>query len=228
MAKRDQDGAVIRPRASNARGPVGVRSRVRPVTVGLIVTLLGAGGARAEGPPRTIDQLAPVSSRGPLLLDAGLSLALPATWQTGLSTGVEVGAAYAWGRALVVGARLSWATASESSLAWMVTHQDLRPRLTAALQRSAGRGVFALRLGLGPTVVYERRVRNQGERAGLTGSDLATSTWTTLPAGELEGVVGVHVGGPWLLVLAGGPSLLLADGAFHGGWATQLAVGWQP
>jgi hypothetical protein len=49
-----------------------------------------------------------------------------------------------------------------------------------------------------------------------------------MPAGELEAVVGVHVGGPWLLVLSGGPSLVVSDGVAHGGWTTLLGVGWQP
>lgn len=191
----------------------------------VLVALALAGSARAEG-PQPFDQLPAVSSAGRLSVDGGLVLALPATWQTGLSTGVGGGVAY--GRTFALGVRASWSTATESSLAWTVSHDDYRLRVTGAVQRAAGRGVFALRLGLGSTMVYEDRVRNQGARAGLTGSALETTAFALMPAGELEAVVTVHVGGPWLLLMSGGPSLLISDGAAHGGWATQLGVGWQP
>ena len=191
----------------------------------VVVWLAFVGAARADG-PRPFDELAPVTSTGRLCVDGGLVLALPATWQTGLASGV--GAGVSVGRTFAFGARASWATSTESSIAWTVTDDDMRLRATAAVQRAAGRGLFALRLGLGPTFVYEDRVRNQGQRAGLTGSALETTALATLPAGELEAIVAVHVGGPWLLVLEGGPSLLVDGGAAHGGWTTQLGVGWQP
>jgi len=70
--------------------------------------------------------------------------------------------------------------------------------------------------------------RIQGLRAGLMGADLATSATTPLPAADLEAVVSVHVAGPWLLSLSGGPSALLSDGAVLGGWIAQLGAGWQP
>jgi hypothetical protein len=191
----------------------------------VVVWLAFVGAARADGPP-PFDQLAPVTSTGRLTVDGGLVLALPATWQTGLASGV--GAGVSVGRTFAFGARASWATSTESSMAWTVTDDDIRLRATAAVQRAAGRGSFGLRLGLGPTFVYEDRVRNQGQRAGLTGSALETTALATLPAGELEAFVAVHVGGPWLLVLDGGPSLLVDGGVAHGGWTTQLGVGWQP
>jgi hypothetical protein len=192
----------------------------------VVALILGAATvAHAEG-PTPVDELRKVTSSGPLSVDGGLVLALPATWQTGLSTGAGVGVGY--GRRLVLGARASWSRSTESSLTWTVSHQDIRLRVTGALQRAVGRGAFALRLGVGPTMVYEDRVRNQGARAGLTGSALETTALAAMPAAELEAVVSVHVGGPWLLVLSGGPSLLLSDGDWHGGWTTQLGVGWQP
>ena len=190
----------------------------------ILPLVLSSGDARAEGPQLTDEW--PVRSGGPLSLDAGVVLGLPATWQTGLSTGAAGGVAY--GRTFVWGARASWSTATESSLAWTVNHQDMRLRVSAGAQHVAGRGTFGLRLNLGPTFVYEDRVRNQGMRAGLTGSALETSTLATIPAGELEVVVAVHVAGPWLLIVSGGPSLLVSDGVVHGGWTTQLGVGWQP
>ena len=197
--------------------------------VAIVFVLLGGlalgGSARAEG-PQPFDQLAKVTSSGRMSVDGGLVLGLPATWQTGLSTGVGAGVTY--GRTFALGVRASWSTSTESSLAWTVSHDDFRLRVTGAVQRAVGRGSFALRLGLGPTLVLEDRIRNQGMRAGLTGSALETTTLSTLPAGELEAVVGVHVGGPWLLVLSGGPSLVVSDGVAHGGWTTLLGVGWQP
>src|ERR1700690_2713745 len=106
-------------------------------------------------------------STGPLMLDAGLVANHPVALDTGLSMGVGAGASL--GRTLVLGVRASWATATESSTAWLVTHDDLRLRLTGGVQRDVGRGRFALRLGVGPSLVHETRTRNQGARAGLSG-----------------------------------------------------------
>jgi len=145
-----------------------------------------------------------------------------------LSVGTGVGAGVTYGRRLLVGARASWATATESSLVWTVTHDDYRLRAIAALQQPVGRGAFALRLGLGTTVVHEDRTRNQGARAHLTGADLSTSTTAALPAADLEAVVAVHVAGPWLFLVSGGPSALVSDGALVWGWTAQLGAGWQP
>jgi len=196
----------------------------RSLVVSLLLVLCGAP-AFAEGPLLT-EQGWAVRPEGRLSLDAGLILGTPAAWQTGLSAGVGggvmIGRRWAWG------VRASWSTATESSLAWTVTRQDMRVRAVGAIQQAAGRGTFALRLGLGPTVVHEDRVRNQGMRAGLTGSDLETSVFTTLPAADLEAVVAVRVAGPWALIVCGGPSVLFADGTFHGGWTTLLGAGWQP
>jgi hypothetical protein len=188
-------------------------------------SVLSAAAARAEG-PQLADELWPVRSTGRLSADAGVVLGLPATWQTGMTTGVGGGVAF--GHTFAFGVRASWSTATESSLAWMVTHEDFRLRATAAVQRAAGRGTFALRLGVGPTFVYEDRVRNQGARAQLTGSALETSSLATMPTADLEAVVALHVAGPWLLIVSGGPSLLVSDGVAHGGWTTQLGAGWQP
>jgi hypothetical protein len=176
--------------------------------------------------PVPVDDDFPVQPTGSLALDAGLVLALPATWQTGLSSGI--GAGMTRGRRFAWGVRGSWSTATESSLVWTVSHDDFRLRAVAALQQPAGRGVFALRLGLGPTFVYEHRTRNQGARAGLTGSELETSALAVFPAVDLEGVVTLHILGRWSLVLSGGPTVLVADGALQGGWTAQLGAGWQP
>jgi hypothetical protein len=202
--------------------PVG---RIRAATaVALLVVSMGST-ARAEG-PQPVDEVWKVRAPGRLSVDVGLVLGLPATWQTGLTTGV--GGGFTYGRTFAWGLRASWSTSTESSLAWTVSHDDFRLRATAALQHAVGRGTLALRVGLGPTFVYEDRVRIQGARAHLTGSDLETSSLATVPTGELEGVIGVRIAGAWALIVSGGPSLLVSDGTFHGGWTTQLGAGWQP
>jgi hypothetical protein len=192
----------------------------------LLLALALPRAAVAQDAPRLASDDWPVRSTGRVALDGGLVMSSSATLGTGLATGVGAGVTY--GRRFAFGARASWATSTESSTVWLVTHDDYRLRAVAAVQQAAGRGVFALRLGLGTTVVHEDRTRNQGARAGLTGSDLMTSATAALPAGEVEAVISVHVMGPWLLTLGGGPSALLESGALRGGWTTQLGVGWQP
>ncbi|HZJ66093.1 MAG TPA: hypothetical protein VFD36_21450 [Kofleriaceae bacterium] len=165
-------------------------------------------------------------SGGDLAVDGGLVVGFPTALTTGLSRGV--GAGVTLGRGLAWGARAAWVTATESSLPWKVTHSDLRLRITGALQTSAGRGTIGLRLGVGGTLVHETRVRNQGMRAGLMGSELETRAFMMLPAADVDAVVALHVAGPWLLVTSGGPSLDVRDGKLHGGWSAQLGVAWQP
>jgi hypothetical protein len=194
----------------------------------MIVTAIIAGGvappARAA-PPSADEALFRVREGGNLTLDAGLALALPVALGTGLSTGVGAGVTIGTGH-LAWGVRVSWSTATEYSLDWTVSHDDIKLRVIGALQQRAGRGRFALRLGLGPTIVHETRVRNQAARAMLTGLD--TSTFDASPSGDLEAVVALHVAGPWLLILSGGPSLSDVDGSARWGWTSLLGAGWQP
>jgi hypothetical protein len=197
------------------------------VVAALALTVSAAPGKAHAGDGRQpIDEEWPVRSTGPLAVDGGLLLALPARLPTGLSSGL--GAGVTRGRRFAWGARGSWSSATESSLAWTVSHDDFRLRGVAALQQPAGRGVFALRLGLGPTFVYEHRTRNQGARAGLTGADLESSALAVFPGADLEGVVTLHILGRWSLTLAGGPTAIVADGALRWGWTAQLGAGWQP
>ncbi len=191
--------------------------------LGLALAWLAERPALAAAPAD--DPVWRVQPAGRLTLDGGFVMAAPAALATGLSTGVGLGATF--GRTVAWGLRASWSSATESSLSWSVTQAELRLRATAALQRRAGRGAFALRLGMGPTLVHESRLRNQGARAGLSGNDLASSALTTLPAADLEAVVTVHVAGRWLLNLAGGPSLTVVDGSARGGWTAQIGAGWQ-
>jgi len=165
-------------------------------------------------------------SSGRVAVDGGLVVGFPAALPTGLSTGA--GAGVTVGDTLTWGARASWVTATESSLPWTVTHSDLRLRVTGGVQAAPGRGTIGLRLGLGGTLVHESRVRNQGMRAGLSGSDLETSAFAMLPAADLDVVVALHVAGPWLLMMSGGPSVDVLDSKLHGGWSAQLGVAWQP
>lgn len=160
-------------------------------------------------------------------IDGGLVVGFPTALPTGLSRGI--GGGFTEGRCpFRWGARAAWVTATESTLDWTVTHSDLRLRVAGSLQHDAGRGSFALRLAVGGTLVHETRERNQGMRAGLTGSDLETSVFAFVPAAELEAVVAVHVIGDWSLVMSGGPSAALVNGSdLHGSWIAELGVGWQ-
>lgn len=175
---------------------------------------------------RRDDDVWPVRAGGRLNVDGGLTLGPPVALGTGLSTGL--GANVLFGRTFAFGLRASWSTATESDLTWTVTQMDMRLHAIGAIQHAVGRGRFGLRLGLGPTLVHEDRVRNQGARAGLSGSALETSASRFIPSGELELVVAVHIAGPWLLVTSGGPAANLVDGSLRGGWVAQIGVGWQP
>ena len=163
-------------------------------------------------------------------VEGGLVLALPAALQTGMSAGVGLGyfrAATASGW-LAWGARISWSTATEYTLADTVRNDDIRLRLCLGVQRIAGRGSFGLRLGVGATAVYEGVTASQGGRAGLSGSALETTKWYLLPAADVEGVVFLRVWHAWGMSLTGGPTLHLLDGSPRYGWTSQLGVLWQP
>lgn len=159
-----------------------------------------------------------VRSSGPLTVDGGLVFALPTALGPGLSTGFGIGVTR--GRVLAWEARASWSTATESSVAWTVTQSDLRLRVGGVIQHTLGRARVGLRLGVGPTIVHETRLRNS--------STLETSAFSTLPAGEVEAFVAVHVFGPWLFNMAGGPSAAIDSGNLRGGWVSLIGVGWQP
>ena len=180
--------------------------------------------ARAEA-PAVVDDTFAYEGRGDLALEVGLAVAHPAALPVGLSrglgVGVERGSTWTWG------ARASWATATEASQAWLVTHRDLRVRVTGGVQHRAGRGTLGVRLGAGGVLVHETRTRHQGARAGLSGDDLEMSALALLPAASLEVVVGLHVRGPWMLALSGGPALALEDGTAHAGWIAEVGLGWR-
>ena len=197
---------------------------VRPAL--LLAGLLVARSAAAEGPTLASDSF-PYRVGGPLLIDGGLVLGFPTALPTGLSRGIGGGVTFG-ACPLRWGVRAAWVTATESTLAWTVTHSDLRLRITGSAQRDVGRGSFGIRLGAGGTLVHESRVRSQGMRGGLTGSELETSAFLMVPATDLEAVVDLHLLGAWTLVVSGGPSAALVDGKLHGSWTAELGVAWQP
>jgi len=50
----------------------------------------------------------------------------------------------------------------------------------------------------------------------------------TLPAGEVEAFVALHLFGPWLFTVSGGPSASIDSGNARAGWISMMGVGWQP
>src|SRR5439155_8078213 len=156
------------------------------VVLACCIALLPMRAGRADPGALMTDDTWRYHSDGNVAVDGGLVVGFPAALATGLAkgagAGVTIGGGLAWG------ARASWLTATESSLARTVTHSDLRLRATGGLQKAAGRGTIGLRLGLGGTLVHETRVRNQGMRAGLSGSELETSAFRLVPAADLDAV----------------------------------------
>lgn len=164
-------------------------------------------------------------SQGDLAIDAGLRIGMPAGLPTGMATGVALGVTRGCGCHLAYGLRASWSATTESSQAWIVSQADYRLRAIGALRATAGRGTFALRLGIGPTFVREHRVRTFSVESAMP---IETHALAALPAADLEAVVALHVAGPWLGVISAGPSVDVRDGGLHGGWTAELGVAWQP
>ena len=187
--------------------------------------LLGSFGSAAAD-PRVASDTFPVRTDGAVVVDAGLALGFPAALPTGLARGAGAGVSVG-NDAVRWGARVAWLTATESTLAWKVTHQDLQLRALVGLAHVAGRGTIGIRLGAGATLVYESRLNPQGKRAGLTGDALEMTATALLPAADLEGTVGVAIYGSWPLSLAGGPSLALVDGDPRWSWVARVGIGWQ-
>jgi hypothetical protein len=158
-------------------------------------------------------------------IDGGVTAALPAALGTGLARGF--GAGIAVGRALYVGARAAWLTAAETTLGWEVTHHDVKLRLTGGAQTHVGRGTFGVRLGLGGTLVHERRDRIRGDIAGAMGDLRRTTATELLPAADLDGVVSLHVTRGWMLIVSAGPSFTRTNREFQTGWSSYLGVAWQ-
>ena len=184
--------------------------------------LLATRSARADG--LTDDDLWRYRSTA-IAVDGGVVAALPAALETGLAKGF--GAGVAVGRDVSWGVRASWATATETTIGWNVTHDDVRLRLTGGMQATLGRGTLGVRLGLGGTLVHETRERIHGDIAGSQGMLRETTANALLPAADLDGVVSLHVTRGWMMILAGGPSLTRVDHEIRAGWTSYLGVAWQ-
>jgi hypothetical protein len=67
-------------------------------------------------------------------------------------------------------------------------------------------------------------------RCVLAGGDGggATDSATSGVCPDFDAVVALHVAGPWLFMMSGGPSVDVLDRKLHGGWSAQLGVAWQP
>jgi hypothetical protein len=192
----------------------------------VVVAIAGVPGRARADEHRLLDaDTFAVHSQGDLAVDAGFATGTPSALPSGLSTGIGAGVTRGCGCHFAYGARASWSQVTESTQVWTVTQSDVRLRAAGMIRHAAGRGTIALRLSIGPTFVREDRIRNQSMRSG---NSMETKVWATLPAGELEAVVALHVTGPWLMVASGGPSVDYTGGAFHGGWIAGLGVGWQP
>lgn len=190
-----------------------------------VFVLLAAGVGHAE-PDRLLgDDTFAVRDGGHYIFDAGLFAAQPSGLPSGISTGIGAGVTRQCGCGLSYGVRASWSTETDWSQFWEVTQWDLRLRAFSQIRYTAGRGILALRLGAGPTFVHEHRIRTQSMESMNT---IESSTLATLPAVDLEGVVGLHVAGPWLAMIAVGPTVEILDSNVRGGWIAQIGVGWQP
>jgi hypothetical protein len=190
---------------------------MRRLAIAVLLVGLIPAESRGDGSLVAGDVLR-VRSGGPLTVDGGLVLALPTALGPGLSTGFGFGVTR--GRLLAWEARASWSTATESSIPWTVSQSDLRLRVGGVIQRTLGRARVGLRLAVGPTIVHETRLRNGGTSE--------TSAFSTLPAGDVEAFVAVHLFGPWLFNIAGGPSAAVDSGGLRGGWVSLIGAGWQP
>jgi hypothetical protein len=215
---------AMKARCGAAPVPGGVYRRIATACAvgGAASALLAASPARAEG--LADDDLWRYRSSA-IAIDAGVVAAPPAALGTGLAKGF--GAGVAVGRDLFWGARASWATATETAIGWDVTHDDVKLRLIGGAQRTAGRGTFGVRFGLGGTLVHERRERIRGDIAGSQGSLRETTANVVLPAADLDGVVSLHVTRGWLLLVAAGPSLTRVDHKLQTAWNSYLGVAWQ-
>lgn len=177
------------------------------------------------GPPPT--EATPTEATPQALLALGLFTARPTALATGLSTGLGLG----WqggAHLFTYGLHLAWSSATEFTRTREVRHDDVRLRARAGLRGGRGLGVVALQLGLGPTLVAEHTTRNQGRRAGLTGSDLETSAQRLAPGLDLEASVGLRLWQDWGVLIGGGPNLHLIDGEARFGWQGAVSAAWMP
>jgi hypothetical protein len=225
--KPQSQDRILAARDSQGKGGSAVPAaftvgRVRPVGVvaASLMILVCAASARAQEAP------SPTKNT----LDGRLVLALPAG---ALPTGMSVGAGATYmrvatrGGLLAWGAGASWSTATEYSPGYAVRNDDIRMRLYGQIQRAVGLGLFGLRVGLGGTLVYESWTLVQGARAGLPTSLQSGTTWSMLPAADIEAVVVLRVWNSWGMSVSGGPTMHWRNSGLHAGWTSGLGVTWQ-
>lgn len=164
-------------------------------------------------------------------LHAAMVNGLPAVLGTGMSTGASL----RWLQPLgsgqsrwVWGGEVSVSSSTEYGASWQVSQTDMRVRALVGAQAALGRGRMALLLGAGPTAVLENRLRNQGERLGLSGDALEQNRWGALASLDLNWSVAAPVAGQWAAVVSAGPALHLGSSGAALGWTTLLGVGWMP
>lgn len=164
-------------------------------------------------------------------LHAAMINGLPAVLGTGMSTGGSLRWLQPLGQAQtrwVWGGELSVSSSTEYGASWQVSHTDMRVRVLGGVQAALGRGKMALLLGAGPTAVLENRLRNQGERLGLSGDALEQNSWGALASVDLSWSVAAPVVGPWAAIVSAGPALHVGSNGAALGWTTLLGVGWMP
>ena len=69
--------------------------------------------------------------------------------------------------------------------------------------------------------------RAQAARAGLSGSQRETTSWSMLPAADIEAIVVLRIWDSWGMSVSGGPTLHWLDGGTRTGWSSGLGVTWQ-
>lgn len=193
--------------------------------LGAACALLLATVARARADGLTDDDVWRYRTSA-IAVDAGIVAAVPAALKTGLAKGFGAGLSVARGP-WFWGARAAWATASETTIGWAVTHDDVKLRLTGGAQTTRGRGTFGVRLGAGGTLVHERRERISGDIAGSQGGMRRTTANEVVPAADLDGVVSLHITRGWMLLVSAGPSWSRVDRKLATGWNSYLGVAWQ-
>ena len=191
------------------------------------MVLLGrALAATAEEPDKSV--VAPLAEAATessaTFWHASLLAAMPTALQTGMATGVVIGAESAFGPRL--GVAVGWAQAAEYTASWHVGHDELRIRATGSARFGAGRALMLVRVAVGATAVHELRVHNQAGRLGVS-VPADQRAWAIVPAAELDLGVFVRLIGQWGLTVAGGPALRWVDAAGAAGWQTTIGAGWQ-
>lgn len=189
------------------------------------VVAVTAAAASAQEPPAAVamaQDATGTAARSPWSAEAWLTLGTPAALQTGLASGFGVAATR--GDVLRWGAGAGFASATEWSPSWAVTHWEFRGRLTARWQKSLGAGVLFAGASAGATVVHEYALLDQSWRTNE--GKVERRHWAVRPAAEAEIGAGVRLFGDYGLLVAFGPAWPAGDNAV--GFAGRFGLGWWP